>query len=496
MADEEVSQEGDQHAGTKFPRRQCLSHPGCPYRWTCYYSHGLVHSSTGPASAGPPRTCFLGQAPHNQGCFQPTWNGEPFEFCSSDCKRKAMNTPKGPLGCRRENCPCPVTMNGVGGQFCCEACVAGTPCKKVTHLLPLKHLVVVATPQPGKYAACARANCACAVEAGSSWDGSPGQYCCRACRNGTPCTVLWHTVPEALAAEQAPTEYVSFECALDDCSRPTWNGCEGEYCCITHRRMALGNAVAWADLPGEPQVPDAQDAAGEPVFPEDLPLPPPPEPPAFPDYPALLKNAQTWAARHGGGAVKGGVTGIWWNASLDCIDCPARQKFEQAADRVGLDDWADGEFGWHGTKSMAAVEAICWNSWDPQRRSGQAYGPGEYFSRGTRSGLRYSEGYAGGDAGHLLIVAWIMSHEKGAAPKDPKRNGACSGSLFHTPDGHIVCNSPVKTGEMYCLPVAVVSFGEGGRKPKLRVDAGGNLRAYPSGDVITKPPKSVACSVL
>merc|ERR550539_28638 len=109
--------------------------------------------------------------------------------------------------------------------------------------------------------------------------------------------------------------------------------------------------------------------------------------------------------------------------------------------------------------AMTAVRGICWNNWDPGRRSGQAFGPGEYFSRGTQAGLHYSEGYAGGDAGHLLIVAWIMSHEKGGAPRDTKRNGAGSGSGFMggPGSGHIVCSNPTSsgrtsTGVMYCIP--------------------------------------------
>jgi hypothetical protein len=69
----EVSQDGDQHSGTKFPRRLCLNHPGCPLRYTCPCTHGLVRSLGAPNRAV--LTCFLGQAPHNQSCHEPTWNG-------------------------------------------------------------------------------------------------------------------------------------------------------------------------------------------------------------------------------------------------------------------------------------------------------------------------------------------------------------------------------------------------------------------------------------
>merc|ERR1712176_615429 len=131
------------------------------------------------------------------------------------------------------------------------------------------------------------------------------------------------------------------------------------------------------------------------------------------------------------------------------------------------------------------------DNWSTRRRSGQAYGPGEYFSRGTRGGLHYSEGYAGGDAGRMLIIAWIMSYRKGACPRDASTNGACR----YWATGHIVCNNPVKggkisTGAMYCVPVAVVAFGNGGQKPKFKLNAEGTeLAHYTSGTISNHPSK-------
>jgi hypothetical protein len=208
--------------------------------------------------------------------------------------------------------------------------------------------------------------------------------------------------------------------------------------------------------------------------------------PTFPDYTNLWKNCQSWAKAHGSCAQKGEISGLWFNESLNCFECPARTMFEAAVEKAGLEDWEDGEFGWHGTKSLSGLEAICWGNWDTQRRSGQACGPGEYFSRGTPAGPHYSEGYAGGDAGHLLVVAWIMSHEKGAAPNNPNANGACASSTQH-----IVCKNPVtsgnvSTGLMYCFPIGVVSFGFGGRKPKFKLDKSGRISRAPSGDRIVK----------
>jgi len=208
----------------------------------------------------------------------------------------------------------------------------------------------------------------------------------------------------------------------------------------------------------------------------------------FPNYAELWTNCETWIRAHGAGANKGNISGAWFNESMDSPTCPARISFERAAVKVGLADWDEGEFGWHGTKSLTDAQAICWGNWDTNRRSGQACGPGEYFSRGTPGGLHYSEGYAGGDAGHLLIVAWIMSHERGAAPTNPAANGACGGTIAQ----HIVCQNPVKpgsresTGEMYCFPVGVVAFGYGDKKPCFQLNAGGQLTSHPSGMDVNK----------
>merc|ERR1712012_240535 len=160
-----------------------------------------------------------------------------------------------------------------------------------------------------------------------------------------------------------------------------------------------------------------------------------------------------------------------------CKDCPARVSFERAVSKGKLSSWRDGEFGWHGTRSLEGLQAICWSNFDTRYRSGQACGPGEYFSRGTLGGLHYSEGYAGGDAANFLIVAWIMSFKKGAAPANPAANGAANGGSV----GHIVCNNPVRgpgcggnqsTGVMYCIPVAVVAFGRPDGRPKFRKSKG------------------------
>jgi len=152
------------------------------------------------------------------------------------------------------------------------------------------------------------------------------------------------------------------------------------------------------------------------------------------------------------------------NESLANSDCPARLSFERAAATAKLQTWSskDGEFGWHGTGSIEAIESICWSGFATQRRAGQVFGPGEYFSRGTEHGLHYSECWAGGTAANMLVVAWIMSASHGAEPVMPNTRAADPNAT-----GHIVCRNPVKdednnesTGEMYCVPIAAVAFGD------------------------------------
>lgn len=415
-----LSQPTDQHVGTKFPRVACKHHPGCSRRTTCFYSHGLIHTDDSTQSSdSAPNTCFLGKAPHNRGCRNPTKSDDPYAFCSRSCRDRARRTPKGPLGCRRAECPCPCTVNGIGGQFCCAACKGGTPCRKPAHTTPTAHLKVVARPQGGgKYAPCAREGCACAGAGGSSWDGKPGSFCCRACRNGTPCTKLWHTVPLAVIQEQAAKK--------------------------THDKPSHKIQVG--------SVHPMQGATG------------------FPDYRDLFKRAEEWAQSKGYCATRGPVAAVWPNESLTHTDCTARQGFERAVTRLGVTTWDAGEFGWHGTRSTTAITSICWNNWDPSRRCGQAYGPGEYFSRGTVDGLHYSEGYAGGNAANLLVVAWVLSAEIAGRPQS-EENYAVAQKRTPRSSGHIVCRNPSDKSEMYCLPVAVVAFGTGGNMPQFCMDA-------------------------
>lgn len=460
--------------GLCFPRVMCRNHPGCPRRNECWYSHGLVRSLAAYDPKNGPPLCFLGQAPHNQSCRNPARDGEVYEFCSKECRHKASFTRKGPLGCRRADCPCPVTINGLAGQFCCESCMQGTPCPGPSHVRPGAHLIVVAKVESGKYQPCARAGCACAAEGGSSWDGSAGQFCCKACRNGTPCTELWHTLPlqEAMAFHRK--RYTGAVCIMEDCSEAVPSGQEGEYCCEAHRERDKALKAASPEL----------KALAQTILPG-----------SFPDYISLWPEADGWARRFGSVCTRGPVTGFWVNECLSCPTCPSRVGFEKAVRTTQIKSWTEGEFAFHGTRSILGVRAICWGNLDTGRRSGQALGPGEYFTRGQ--GMHISESYAGGDAANLMIVFWIIASKYGAAPygfdgvsKNPNPQWMCatqpnppyaswplSGGTPHQENGLntgiIVVNNPVtpgtrnqSTGEMYCIPLGVIGFG-GASKPNF-----------------------------
>ncbi len=65
---------------------------------------------------------------------------------------------------------------------------------------------------------------------------------------------------------------------------------------------------------------------------------------------------------------------------------PAATRFVAALDSLGLGPRTidpqtilkQGLFGWHGTRTPEAVLGIAFENLDPNRRSGQYFGPGEY----------------------------------------------------------------------------------------------------------------------
>ena len=96
------------------------------------------------------------------------------------------------------------------------------------------------------------------------------------------------------------------------------------------------------------------------------------------------------------------------------------------------------------------LQPICHDGFDPSRRSGQAYGPGEYF--GVSSGV--SIGYAQGC--QRLLVCFILQ----------------ASNYTHQPGYCYVVNNPVNKSHSFCLPVLVLSHGTVTVKPELKVYKG------------------------
>uniref|UniRef100_A0A6B2L6K5 RING-type domain-containing protein n=1 Tax=Arcella intermedia TaxID=1963864 RepID=A0A6B2L6K5_9EUKA len=129
---------------------------------------------------------------------------------------------------------------------------------------------------------------------------------------------------------------------------------------------------------------------------------------------------------------------IYHNESLLDADCPAHIKFENGTKGLGIKDLTQSPqsyfFAWHGT-SFNAIAPICRGGLDPRYRSGQAYGPGEYF--GWNAGVSY--GYCRGGS-HMLVFVILNGPHVHAIP------GFCY--VVNNPFGDVA----------YCLPLLVVNF--------------------------------------
>ncbi|KAH3763536.1 ATP-dependent helicase HrpB [Pelomyxa schiedti] len=135
------------------------------------------------------------------------------------------------------------------------------------------------------------------------------------------------------------------------------------------------------------------------------------------------------------------ITNVVRNPGVE-TNCPAFQLFRKA---IALNDCDNScFFAWHGTPSEEGVVGISHFGWDPQRRRGQAYGPGEYF--GITSAV--SLGYCGNVK--RMIVALISR----------ARSTTVQGFCY-------VVNNPVDKSSSYCLPVLTVSFGDERSTPRF-----------------------------
>ncbi|GCA63811.1 hypothetical protein KIPB_011995, partial [Kipferlia bialata] len=116
--------------------------------------------------------------------------------------------------------------------------------------------------------------------------------------------------------------------------------------------------------------------------------------------------------------------------------CPSMQRYCKtivASGKVWQEQ--DTMFAWHGT-SGDAVRLICHNGFDPSYRSGQAYGPGEYFGQAAST----SHGYC--RSGFRMIVAQIIRTERFST----------HGTFCY------VVNNPCDFSSADNLPVLVVAF--------------------------------------
>jgi len=82
----------------------------------------------------------------------------------------------------------------------------------------------------------------------------------------------------------------------------------------------------------------------------------------------------------------------------------------------------------HGT-AAENVDAICLNGLDPKRRSGQAYGPGEYFGKNATISLGYSKG-----GNKMIIFAVLVPKKKPAAGQ--RVEWAPNARGYQYPQGH------------------------------------------------------------
>jgi len=157
------------------------------------------------------------------------------------------------------------------------------------------------------------------------------------------------------------------------------------------------------------------------------------------NYSGIKGQADLWVRQVWPSAL-GAIGKFYGNPGIGDPACPAVQKFVQGARALGCADTSSSEFAWHGSSSASNVQSICWNNLDPGRRSGQAYGRGEYFSIDAN----VSGGYAG-STGYLIVFLLL----KGS------HNTVANGGSYR------VVDNPTN-GSMYCLPIGVVAYSSSG----------------------------------
>jgi len=153
------------------------------------------------------------------------------------------------------------------------------------------------------------------------------------------------------------------------------------------------------------------------------------------DYNAVKFMAEQWV-RSVWPRGLGNIKKFYRNPGLGDKSCPAAAKYQRGVIALGQANISTAEFAWHGTASLAGVQGICWDNLDPQRRAGQAYGRGEYFSVDAN----VSAGYAG-SVGYIIVCLLLTGRH------NTTHNGT-----------YRVVDNPQDGNTMYCVPVGVVDY--------------------------------------
>jgi len=393
-------------------------------------------------------------------CGKPTWNGAPGGFCTKQCRNhmalalQSLQNPQAaaPLAgtfakCARPGCPCTASWNGLSGTYCCRTCAAGAPCPSNAHTVPS---APAAAPQPSPgpaagsgFAKCANPQCPCTA----SFSGLQDDYCCKSCRRGLPCSANVHTAP--LAPRALPAAIAYSKCASVQCPcTASFSGGPYDYCCKSCRRgiPCTWNAHSKPQAPARPGANLCLSGCGKATFNGQAAefcgkacrqtYAKKAAAASLTDFGALKFMAGQWL-RSAWPAALGRVNKFYRNPGLGDGACPAAGKFQRGAQALGLANLSSTEFAFHGTATLANVQSICWNGFDPTLRSGQSYGPGEYFSVDAGTSAAYA-----GNCGYLVVCLLLTGPHK----------------TTHSNVVRVV-NSPASGDPMYCVPVGVVDYG-------------------------------------
>jgi len=154
-----------------------------------------------------------GNAASCPGCGKPSWNGQPGEYCSQHCK---VSTKVSSTAC--PNCGKP-SWNGKPGEYCSKACKSGTVQGGADGFLCLR-------PGCGNF----------------SYKGLPGEYCSPTCRDLDPpiCMQMgcgkptWNLKLNDYCSKVCRDTRI---CVRPGCGKPTWNGTPNEFCSRRCRKL-------------------------------------------------------------------------------------------------------------------------------------------------------------------------------------------------------------------------------------------------------------------